>query len=85
MIKTYSFQGYRLVLDSSEIYPDDPGNGCPAMVYGPEDSSGTYYAATEYGELSCGPELHELPGWASHWLDSLEEDVHNFIQDNSKA
>lgn len=61
---------YRLELDPTQVFPDDPGQGTPAMVYGPRDSSGTYQAATSYGELACGPTVEPLPASVQRWLDS---------------
>lgn len=42
--------GVTLELDSSEIYPDDPGNGTPAMVH-KGGGSGTLTYVECYGEV----------------------------------
>jgi hypothetical protein len=43
-------EGIRLELDSAEIFPDDPGQGTPAMVY-LGNHSATYWWATGEGSL----------------------------------
>jgi hypothetical protein len=49
---------YRIELDADEIFPDDPGQGTPVMVYGPpilddrEESGATYNCAIGEGVLS---------------------------------
>lgn len=63
---------YVVTIDPSEVYPDDPGQGTPVLVSGPEDSHGTYYAAINWGELACGPTVHPLPDHVMRWLESDE-------------
>lgn len=59
--------GYTLVLDPSEIIPDDPGAGTPALVYDPTRSrSSTYYCALENGDCDG----FELPASVQDWLGS---------------
>lgn len=67
MKKTYSGpRGVKLVLDSSENFPDDPGNGTPAMVYF-KDGSAT---------LTC------VEGSGSVWSDDKGDiDVPQIVQD----
>lgn len=61
---------YSLKLDPSQCFPEDPGAGTPAMVYGPRGVSGTYGCAVETGELECGE--HVLPPAVLRWLQSDE-------------
>jgi len=64
--------GIRLVLDSAQIFPDDPGQGTPAMVH-VGDECGTYGAAADTGELICGKSnFFELSGAQLRWLQSEE-------------
>lgn len=61
--------GWRLELDRDEIYPDDPGNGTPAMVYAPRDESwGTYWCALDNAEVACGDVVVPIPGDVLAWL-----------------
>lgn len=66
--------GIRIELDASEIYPDDPGAGAPAMVYRGRES-GTYWCAVDTGEL--GDEL--LPQGALNWLHNQFDAVDAFM------
>lgn len=61
---------YSLHLDPSQCFPDDPGAGAPAMIYGPRGASGTYGCASDTGELDCGD--HEMPPAVLRWLQSEE-------------
>lgn len=76
--KTYFCGSYKLVLDSSEIYPDDPGNGAPAMLHCGKRSA-TYYCAADTGDLD---EL-EMPPSVMKWLDRMADTVAKFIEDHS--
>lgn len=69
---------YRVELDPGQAFPDDPGAGAVAMVYGPGNTSGTWYCAMERGEIECGE--HELPGAVHRWMESIEEYVNDFIE-----
>lgn len=59
---------WALTLDPSQIFPDDPGQGAPLLVEGPDGIYGTYYCAIEMGE--CGGEI--VPESVYAWLDSQE-------------
>lgn len=75
--KTYTRGNYRLVLDKSRVVPEDPGSDTPAMVYGPNGSSGTYWCACDTGELSYGD--RQLPNSVVNWLIALLDDVDAFL------
>ena len=77
-IKTHIYGAYKLVLDSSEIYPNDPGNGTPAMVYCGK-RSGTYGCVTDTHELDG----EEVPGKVMEWLHLMAEAVDIFIEENA--
>jgi len=76
--KTYVYGSYKLVLDSSEIYPDNPGNGAPAMVHC-AGRSGTYGCVVDTQEL----EDLDLPTSVLNWLDKMANTVDCFIADHS--
>lgn len=61
-------QGLILTLDASEIFPDDPGNGTPAMLDCGE-YSGTFWCAADTGELSCGE--YELTSAQRRWINEV--------------
>ena len=73
---------YHLVLDASQIIPDDPGAGTPAMVYGPRGTSATYWCAVNEGVVSSSREDIEIPARVLRWLASKEEMVGEWIDAN---
>lgn len=80
--KTYFFGAYKLVLDSEQIFPDDPGQGTPAMVYGPKDKlTATYWCAADTGELDCGSA--EIPDNVMKWLHSMDAKVDAFMAEHT--
>lgn len=66
--------GIRVILDASEIYRDDPGQGTP-MIVECGRGSGTFTAAHNEGELICGDEEVTLTPEQMAWLDSLVDEV----------
>lgn len=68
---------YYVELDSDQVYPDDPGNGTPAMVYGPGGVSATLWCAADTGELLGGSETHDIPQRVLDWLQAEANDRAN--------
>jgi len=64
--------GWRIVLDCDQVFPDDPGAGAPAMVYTPKGSSATLYCACEMGEVEYEAVPGGLDGWLEHFLALYE-------------
>lgn len=53
---------YTVELDYTEAHPDDPGAGTPAMVCGPNGTSGTFFCVRDTGWLNEGERNgHEVP------------------------
>lgn len=81
--KTFTNRNLRVVLDRREVFPDDPGNGTPAMVYwdGARGSfSATYWCAIGEAELLNGRGgIKELTDSQLEWLDSLEHEINRFL------
>lgn len=77
--------GLRLVLDSREIYPDDPGQGTPAMVYC-GNASATYWCALGEAELT-GPRGETVPlsSAQANWLEAEESAVDAFLTEHDPA
>lgn len=70
-----------LVLDSGEIFPEDPGQGTPVLVChvdkdGHIKESATYNCATNTGYLD---DTYELSESQLNWLQSFEGKIDNFI------
>ena len=73
----------KLILDASQIFPDDPGQGTPAIVEGPNGTSSTYWCACGTGELlGSGNAYHEITAEQSDWLYKQEEAVSDFLKRN---
>jgi hypothetical protein len=67
-----------ILLDKSEIFPDDPGNGTPALVvYGPTGQSATYNCAVNEGEVDCG--ARQIPSKIFEWVENQEDVVNEFL------
>jgi hypothetical protein len=72
---------YSVVLDSSEIYEEDPGNGTPEMVYykdGKFEASATLNCVLGEGELMSGDDMMIVPERFLDWLvedETLEAEV----------
>ena len=73
--------GLVVELDRNEIYPSDPGQGTPAMVYYNkgmcDEDSGTYACALGEGELSYHGRL--LDTEQMKWLQTIEDEVNDFL------
>lgn len=77
MEATYIYGAYRLELDSREIVPDDPGAGTPALLWGPNKQTATFWCALDSGELGDGS---EIPESVMKWLDRMVPTVENFLE-----
>lgn len=44
-------RGWSVALRRDEVFPDDPGNGCPAVVCGPFGKSATFNFAADTGQV----------------------------------
>lgn len=61
--------GYAVTLDSREVFPDDPGNGTPAMVKSPSGASSTLWCAADTGGLLADDDsVEEIPLRVLDWL-----------------
>lgn len=71
-----------LVLDASEIYPDDPGAGTPALVILPFGrGTATYWCAAAEGEVDG----HLLTERQNRWLESVENAVDQWLDIRTTA
>jgi len=76
--------GLTIELDSAQIFPDDPGQGTPAMVYLLGGAEATYWWAADNGSLytNDGRDI-ELSSQQCNWLHAQEDAVAEFIDSNS--
>jgi hypothetical protein len=71
-----------VVLDSDEVFPDDPGQGTPAMVNGPRALSATYHCAlSETVLVDDGGRDVPIPAAVQRWLEDVEDEVSAFIDE----
>lgn len=86
MVKTYSRGHLTLTLDSEQIFPDDPGNGTPALVKWRDEYQATYHCALDTGQLMGTGRHHgdfHLSRGDINWLDELFDTVANFLEQHS--
>ena len=72
--------GFRIDLDRSQVFPDDPGAGTPAIVTDRTgEYSSTFWCALDTGELLGDWGDLELPQRVLHWLDDSHAAVEEFL------
>ena len=73
----------KITLDSNEIFPNDPGQGTPAIVEKGQ-CAGTFACALDTGILldKNGNDYSLTPSEV-RWLESQEQAVDNFINNHS--
>jgi hypothetical protein len=74
--------GIRIELDSAEIFPDDPGQGTPAIVHLGK-ASATFWCAVDQGELADGDGHVTLSSKHLEWLASQSDRVDDFVEANA--
>lgn len=67
--------GLVIELDAEQIFPDDPGQGTPALVVLPSGDTATFNCASSEGECD-GTQL--TPAQCA-WLNQQEDAVDSFI------
>lgn len=66
---------WRVELDKDQVFPDNPGEGTPAMLYSPFGKSATYACATDTGECDGT----EIPAGVLTRLVELEDEINAFL------
>lgn len=81
--KTYYGFGLKIVLDRSQVFPDDPGQGTPAMVYSASGASATLWCAMSEGELvySKTGNIRILNDKQVEFLNSIQKKAEAFLYD----
>lgn len=46
-------RGWSVALRRDEVFPHDPGQGCPAVVCGPFGKQSTFWCASDTGDVEC--------------------------------
>ena len=71
----------QIILDTNEIYPDDPGNGCPVLVATQDFKyTASWNCATNEGELDCGS--YPLSDRQMNWLESKSQEVYDWMSEH---
>ena len=80
MKKSYKRGNLIVELDRSQVFPDNPGDGCPALVYylkrGRLGDSGSYNCIVNEGAFMDGRPISESE---MDWLVGLEDKIENFL------
>jgi len=63
-------RGAKVVCDINEVFPEDPGQGTPSMVYW-KNYSGTFCCCLN----ECEIDGHELPASIHDWLQKINDAV----------
>lgn len=72
--------GWSVALRRDEVFPDDPGMGCPAMVCGPFGKSATFSCALNEGTVEDPREgTVDIPAHIYRALEKAEDGVEEYI------
>jgi hypothetical protein len=78
-MKTYRLGNLTLVLDKSQVFPNDPGQGTPAMVYHKNGSCATFWCACGEGQLMSDKGDYKLSDRQLEWLDNLDREITDYL------
>ena len=56
-------RGWRIELDTAQIVRDNPGEGTPAMIYGPGNISGTWFCYEGSGDVDGEEPSDPVRAW----------------------
>lgn len=71
-------RGIRIELDRSQVFPDDPGQGTPALVHY-KGGVATYWCACDEGEVDNNSRYIKLPQDVLDWLHEQDDEITNFL------
>ena len=82
--------GLRIELDKNEVFPEDPGQGTPALVYKKLKGrilqcNSTFWCCQDTGVLEpwCGTkDWYDLTPEELNWLRNQEDTVNDFLYKN---
>lgn len=73
--------GIKLELDATEIFPDDPGMGTPALVVMPNGDTGSFSCVSSEGETVDGTRLTKAQ---MNWLQQQSDRVDQFLTEHAR-
>lgn len=73
--------GWTVVADRHQVFPDDPGQGTPLMVLSPLGSaSGTLARVLDTAETDTNQgNLLPVPGRVMAWLNQIEDEANEWV------
>lgn len=79
--KWHGPEGWQLVADRRQVFPDDPGQGTPLMVNSPlGTASGTLNRVLDTAETDTDSGgLLPVPGRVMAWLEELTEQAEEWV------
>lgn len=79
-MKTFKYGSLSVVCDPSQVFPNDPGAGTPAMVFHKNGACATLWCAMGEGELDHARKgMYRLTDKQVNWLESIEPEVVEFL------
>lgn len=79
--KWHGPDGWQLVADRRQVFPNDPGQGTPLMVYSPlGTASGTLNRVLDTAETDTNNgRLLPVPGKVMAWLENTADDAQDWV------
>ncbi|MCV2216127.1 hypothetical protein [Thauera sp. Sel9] len=73
--------GWTVVADRRQVFPDDPGQGTPLMVYAPgARASGTLHRVLDTAETDTNTgQIEPVTGRVMAWLEQIEDQANEWI------
>jgi hypothetical protein len=73
--KTINFAGYKLKLDKDQVFPNDPGQGTPAMITSPSGKTATYNCVMDQGTVDD----EDVPERIYRHFELMEDEINEFL------
>lgn len=74
-------RGWSISLRRDEVFPNDPGQGCPAVLCGPFGRSATYWRAMNEGEVDGPDGCEEIPAHIFRAAEKAEAQVAAYLEE----
>ncbi len=69
--------GWRLEMDPTEVYPNDPGMGTPLLVIAPNGETSTLYCSLGEGVVSGDDQV--IPANVMRWLEKIQNEAEAYV------
>ena len=73
--------GWTVVADRRQVFPDDPGQGTPLMVYAPKAMAcGTLARVLDTAETDTNTgQIEPVPGRVMAWLINIDNEANEWV------